>query len=117
MTNLSNPVYAAPAATVEARTSAVSWAAVIAGAFVAAASSLILLEIGTGFGLASVSPWSYRNPSAGTVAIGAVVWLIVVQWIASGLGGYLTGRLRTRWTGTHSHEGFFRDTAHGFLTW
>jgi hypothetical protein len=41
----------------------------------------------------------------------------VVEWISSGLGGYVTGRLRTKWVGLHTHEVFFRDTAHGFLTW
>jgi hypothetical protein len=25
--------------------------------------------------------------------------------------------LRTRWVGTHTHEVFFRDTAHGLITW
>jgi len=40
-----------------------------------------------------------------------------MQWIASGMGGYLTGRLRTKWVGIHTHEVFFRDTAHGFATW
>jgi hypothetical protein len=45
------------------------------------------------------------------------IWLIVVQWTASGLGGYLTGRLRSKWVSTHTHEVFFRDTAHGLLTW
>src|SRR5581483_8597924 len=39
------------------------------------------------------------------------------QWIASGIGGYLAGRLRTKWTGLHTDEVFFRDTAHGFLAW
>lgn len=29
----------------------------------------------------------------------------------------MTGRLRTRWVGTHTHEVFFRDTAHGLVTW
>jgi hypothetical protein len=33
------------------------------------------------------------------------------------MGGYLAGRLRTRWIGTHTHEVFFRDTAHGLITW
>ena len=33
------------------------------------------------------------------------------------LGGYITGRLRTRWTGVHSDEVLFRDTAHGLLAW
>jgi hypothetical protein len=45
------------------------------------------------------------------------IWLIVVQWVSSLLGGYMTGRLRTKWVGTHTHEVFFRDTAHGFVTW
>jgi hypothetical protein len=44
-------------------------------------------------------------------------WLIVMHWLASGLGGYLTGRLRTKWAGLHTHEVFFRDTANGFLSW
>jgi parvulin-like peptidyl-prolyl isomerase len=33
------------------------------------------------------------------------------------LGGYVAGRLRTKWANTHTHEIFFRDTAHGFITW
>jgi hypothetical protein len=40
-----------------------------------------------------------------------------VQWISAGVGGYITGRLRTKWADTHTHEVFFRDTAHGFVTW
>jgi hypothetical protein len=47
----------------------------------------------------------------------AAIWLIIVQWVSSGLGGFLTGRLRTRWVRVHTHEVFFRDTAHGLLTW
>jgi hypothetical protein len=47
----------------------------------------------------------------------AGIWLILTQWGASAVGGYLTGRLRTRWVSLHTHEVFFRDTAHGFLTW
>jgi hypothetical protein len=105
-------VEAAPAPTV----SAVSWAAIIAGAVVAAAVSVLLLALGSGFGLASVSPWP-GGPSPVTFTVMTAIWLIVMQWVASGLGGYLTGRLRTRWIGTHTHEVFFRDTAHGFLSW
>jgi hypothetical protein len=96
--------------------SAVSWAAIIAGAVVAAAMSVLLLALGSGFGLASVSPWP-GGPSPVTFTVMTAIWLIVMQWVASGLGGYLTGRLRTRWIGTHTHELFFRDTAHGFLSW
>jgi hypothetical protein len=101
----------------EANTSAVSWPAVIAGTVVAAATSLILLALGSGIGLASVSPWPGSGASATTVTVMTAIWLIVVQWVASGLGGYLTGRLRSKWVGTHTHEVFFRDTARGLLMW
>jgi hypothetical protein len=49
--------------------------------------------------------------------VGAIVWLVVVQIISAGLGGYIAGRLRTKWVDTHSDEVYFRDTAHGFLVW
>jgi hypothetical protein len=101
----------------ESSISAVSWAAIFAGAFVAAASSLVLVSLGSGFGLASISPWPNSGASVTTFTAMTAVWLIVVQWFASGLGGYLAGRLRTKWAGTHTHEVFFRDTAHGFITW
>lgn len=101
----------------EASSSGVSWPAIIGGAFAAAALSLILLALGSGFGLASVSPWSNSGASLTSFTAMTAVWLIIVQWLASGLGGYLTGRLRTKWAGLHTHEVFFRDTANGFLSW
>lgn len=105
------------AGTVESPVSAVSWAAVVAGGLTAVATTLILLMVGAGAGFAAVSPWGDRGASAGTVVIGSVIWLIVVQWISSGTGGYVAGRLRTSWTGVHRDEIFFRDTAHGLLSW
>ena len=101
----------------EAYSSGVSWGAVIAGAFVAAALSLILLALGTGLGLSSVSPWSNVGASASTINKAAIVWLIIIQIIASVMGGYLAGRLRTKWATIHTDEVYFRDTAHGFLVW
>ena len=101
----------------ESITSGVSWPAVIGGAFTAAAVSLILLTLGAGFGLASLSPWSGSGATVTTFSIVGGLWLIVTQWLASGVGGYLTGRLRTKWAGLHTHEVFFRDTANGFLMW
>jgi hypothetical protein len=97
--------------------SAVSWSAILAGAAGAAALSLILLILGTGLGLSSVSPWSNRGASATTFGVSTIVWLTFTQLAASGMGGYLAGRLRTRWTSTHTDEVYFRDTAHGFLAW
>jgi hypothetical protein len=96
--------------------SGVAWAAIIAGAFAAAAISLILMVLGSGLGLSVLSPWTLKSTSLATIAVGSVVWLIVVQWIASALGGYLAGRLRNR-SSDPADEVFFRDTANGFLTW
>ena len=97
--------------------SAVSWAAVFAGAVAAAALALILLILGIGLGMSAVSPWAPQGISAGTFGIAAIAWLTVTQILASGLGGYLAGRLRTKWLSVHTDEVYFRDTAHGFLAW
>jgi hypothetical protein len=55
--------------------------------------------------------------SATGFTVNAAIWLIVTQWLSAALGGYIAGRLRTKWVGTHTHEVFFRDTAHGLITW
>jgi hypothetical protein len=96
---------------------AVSWGAILAGAAAAAALSLILLILGTGLGLASVSPWAQSGVSATTFGITTILWVTFTQIAASGMGGYLAGRLRTKWVAVHTDEVYFRDTAHGFLSW
>jgi hypothetical protein len=100
-----------------AQTSGVSWAAIIAGGVTAAAISIILLLFGAGLGLSSVSPWPASGISATTFTVLAAIWLIIVQWVSSLFGGYMAGRLRTKWVAMHTDEVFFRDTAHGFLAW
>ena len=101
----------------ESSVSAMSWSAVIGGAFAASALSLLLLALGTGFGFTSASAFRDEGASATTIGIGAAIWLILTQILSSGLGGYLAGRLRTKWANVHSDEVYFRDTAHGFLVW
>lgn len=100
-----------------ATASATSWGAVFAGAFVIAAVGILLLALGAGFGLSAASPWPGAGASATTIGVAAIIWLIVVQWVSTGIGGYLAGRLRTRWVGLHTDESYFRDTAHGVLAW
>ena len=95
----------------------VSWGAVFAGAVAAAAFGLILLTLGTGLGLAAVSPWHPVRETAAMFGVAAVIWVCVTQILTSGLGGYLAGRLRRRWPMVEPDEVYFRDTAHGFLTW
>ena len=97
--------------------SAVSWASIAAGAVVAAASSLGLLALGVGLGLSSVSPWTNSGVSASTFKNATGIYMVAVAVMASAMGGYLAARLRTRWIGVNTNEVFFRDTAHGLITW
>jgi hypothetical protein len=95
----------------------ISWAAVIAGAVVSCAITFVLLALGTGLGLSMVSPWAGSGVSAATFKISTGLYLIVIAMISSSLGGYIAGRLRYGWTSVHADETYFRDTAHGFVTW
>lgn len=92
----------------------VSWGAVLAGAAAAAALSFILLILGVGLGLSSVSPWSFN---AMAIGVSTIAWLAFMQLAASGIGGYMAGRLRVKWSSVHTDEVHFRDTAHGLLAW
>ena len=105
------------ATTVVDAQSAVSWAAIAAGAVAAAALALLLIAFGAGLGLSSISPWSDTGVSASTFKTGTGIYLVIVAVMSSAVGGYLAARLRTKWVGVHSHEVFFRDTAHGFIAW
>jgi len=101
-----------------APSSAVSWSAILAGAAVSAGLSLILLAIGSGIGFSVANPWSNSTVATTTkAATVAGIYITVTAVMASAVGGYLAGRLRHLWLGTHPHEAFFRDTAHGLVSW
>lgn len=97
--------------------SAVSWAAIIAGAAAAAALSVCLLILGAGLGLSAVSPWTSEGMGAKAFGVSTILWLTLTQLVASALGGYLAGRLRIKWADAQADEIYFRDSAHGFLSW
>ena len=101
----------------ESNASGISWSAVIAGAFVNGSLAMIFFLLGLGLGLALISPWPGEGAGIVAIGVGTVIWVIATHAVASGLGGYLAGRLRTRWTDAPREEVYFRDTAHGFLVW
>ena len=105
------------AATIVDAQPAVSWGAVAAGAVAAAALTLLLVAFGAGMGFSAVSPWSDSGVSGSTFSVATGIYLVLVGIMSSAVGGYIAGRLRSRWTGVHTNEVFFRDTAHGFLAW
>ncbi len=102
---------------VESADAGIMWSAIFGGAVAAIGITLILAPLGTALGLVVLSPWQHVDTSNHTFTVMSAIWMIVIQWVSFGLGGYLTGRLRTEWVGAHTHEVYFRDTAHGFLMW
>jgi hypothetical protein len=112
----SPPARAAFEANNESAQSSINWSAVIAGAVVSAALALILLVLCVGLKLSTVSPW-VTNASGVKLGAATIIAVILIQLIASAIGGYLAGRLRTKWVQVHDDEVYFRDTAHGFIVW
>lgn len=96
---------------------AVCWGAIIAGAFAAAGMTIILAALGTATGLAMVTPWSDSGVAAGTFKVAAGGYLVLTAIISSVVGGYIAGRLRSKWIDAPRQEVLFRDTAHGMVTW
>src|SRR5262245_27738622 len=92
----------------------VEWGAVLAGAFLAAAISFVLLTFGTAVGLSATSPWPDSGMSAKVAASLAVFWALVQQIGAFMAGGYVAGRMRSRWAES-GEEADFRDGLHGGL--
>jgi hypothetical protein len=116
--NMIDTVVIQPGAdTGEPSVAGVSWAAVAAGAVVSCALTLVVLAFGIGLGLSVVSPWGGSGVSATTFKIGTGLYLVVIAMLSSSIGGYIAGRLRSRWIGVHADEVYFRDTAHGFVAW
>src|ERR1700712_1485178 len=83
------------------------WGPIIAGAIGASAISLLLLGFGASVGLSLTSPWPNSN-SIWTAVIAVVWWAIMVQIGAFFAGGYLAGRMRSRWGESLRTEGSFR---------
>jgi len=106
-----------PETSVESSASAVEWTAITAGALGAIGITIILLTLGSGAGIAVARPWAFNAPAPETFGVYVAIGMIVTQWVASAVCGYLSGRLREKWVGIRTDEVFFRDTAHGFLAW
>ncbi len=97
--------------------SSVAWSAVFAGAATAASLWMILMILGAGLGLSTIPHWLNADITAGTFGASTIAWMVFSTIAASGMGGYIAGRMRTRWLGVPRNEVWFRDTAHGFLAW
>lgn len=94
----------------------VEWGAVLAGAVLAAALSFVLLTFGAAIGLSATSPWPNSGLSVKVIASLAVFWALAQQIGSLMAGGYVAGRMRSRWHEA-GDETEFRDGLHGGLVW
>jgi hypothetical protein len=94
----------------------VEWGAVVAGAVLAAALSFVLLTFGAAIGLSATSPWPNSGLSVKVIATLAVFWALAQQIGSLMAGGYVAGRMRSRWHEA-GDETEFRDGLHGGLVW
>ncbi|MFN7165028.1 MAG: hypothetical protein ACK4P2_09450 [Hyphomonas sp.] len=106
----------APATPARWQGSAVSWPSIFAGAFAALGLTIVMVVLGSAFGFGAMSPFAGDGLSIAAIGTVTILWLILTQIFASVAGGYIAGRLRTRWS-VHTDEVYFRDSVHGFLTW
>jgi hypothetical protein len=95
----------------------IEWSPVIAGAIGASAISFLLLTFGGAVGLTLTSPWPNEGVPAWAILFAVAWWSVMVQIGSFFAGGYLAGRMRTRWADATLHEVRFRDGTHGFTVW
>ncbi|HEV2100808.1 MAG TPA: hypothetical protein VGR45_18020 [Stellaceae bacterium] len=109
---------AAAPPTLEVTTSFVQWSAIIGGALVALALSLVLIAFGSALGLAIVSSSPTWRDTSPVLTVGSGIYLLLTALASFGLGGYVAGRLRERWQPTAPPTVVeFRDGTHGLLAW
>jgi len=99
------------------RTSAIDWGTVLAGALITSALWVILFAFGVGAGVASVSPYSWNNPSGTTLTIIGVAWFCVIMIGSYMAGGFFVGRFRRTAEFRTVDEREQRDGAHGLVVW
>ncbi len=100
------------------RTTNFDWGAIIGGALIATALSFVLFAFGSAAGIASVSPYSWNNPSGMTLTIIGAAYISFVMIGSFLIGGYFAGRYRRpAGAAASTEERQSRDGAHGLLMW
>jgi MFS family permease len=92
------------------------WGAVWGGSVVAIATSTVLGQFGGTAGLALGEPVLANGEPSWQVLV-ASLWLFLTALASSAGGGYIAGRMRSRWGDAAKSEVEFRDGAHGLAVW
>lgn len=95
----------------------VDWAAILAGAILAAAIFSLMTTFGAAVGLSVVSPLPGKGMSSAGLAVATGLWVVWITVSSFMVGAYVTGRLRRRIHDASAHESDVRDGAHGLIVW
>jgi len=94
----------------------VDWAAIFAGAVVAAAIGVVFAGFGAALGLSALSP--QEGEGNGTLSLILTgLWALITILTSYGAGGYVAGRMRRRFEGATPDEVSARDAIHGMVVW
>lgn len=93
------------------------WCTVFAGAVIAIVTTLVLSQFGSVIGLSSDGLLVGQVDLAHWAVIATGIWLLWVQLISAILGGYITGRMRTKALESTPHENEIKDGIYGLVTW
>lgn len=94
----------------------VDWAAIIAGAVVAAAIGVVFAGFGAALGLSALSPQEGEGSGVLSLILTGI-WALVTILASYGVGGYVAGRMRRRFEGATPDEVSARDAIHGMVVW
>src|SRR5205085_4654119 len=93
-----------------------SWGLAFAGGVVAIAVTLVLLILGSGFGLLLVNPVKHTGLSAPVFLTAGAIYFLAAQAFGFAVGGHLAGRLLGPVLETRAQEEL-RAAAHGLVAW
>lgn len=93
------------------------WGVIFAGAAVACAISIVLMQFGSVIGLSADGPLTQLEDMATWAVIATGIWILWVQLLASLAGGYSAGYLRRPTPAYKPHENELHDGFYGFAVW
>lgn len=100
-----------------AAVSYIDWSAILGGAALSTAITVVLMTFGSAVGLSMASFDLSEAASPTTFAIAAGLWAIWITVCANASGAYLAGRMRPPVVDAGPHEREMRDGAQGLVVW
>lgn len=93
------------------------WSPIFAGAVIAIAISIVLMQFGAVIGLSSDTPLTLEGSLASWEIVATGIWILWVQILSSFAGGYAAGYLRSPTLDYKPHVNELHDGLYGLSVW